>query len=150
MNCLVWPYFNLTIAANKLKESKLGAYLEAVLNVIFSISLVFWNPLVGIAIGTLISAIFKSIYYVIFASKSVLKINPFKALVVFLATSAVLAMISICGILMADILPIYNYWNWIVAGVITVIITGIVGLIMGCVFYPEILVRSIYSIKRKT
>jgi O-antigen/teichoic acid export membrane protein len=106
INCLCWPCFNLTIAANKLKESRLGAYLEAALNVVFSIALVFWDPLVGIAIGTLISAIFKSIYYMVFASRNILKINPLRILFGLLSTCAVLIIVSVCGVFLADILPI--------------------------------------------
>ena len=149
INCLIWPCFNLTIAANKLKESQWGAFLEAGLNVIISLALVFWNPLVGIALGTLLSAVFKSFYYVIFASRTVLKVNPFKSLFDFLATSAILMIISICGVFLADILPINNYWNWMLAGVVTVVITGTVGFAMGCVFYPEVFQKIIASIKRK-
>ncbi len=149
INCLIWPCFNLTIAANKLKESRLGAYLEAALNMAFSIALVFWNPLVGIAIGTLISAVFKSIYYMLFASKSVLKVNPFKLMFGFLATCAILIILSVCGVLLVDILPIYDYWYWIAAGIITVAITGPVGLAMGCAFYPDSAIKYISAFKRK-
>jgi hypothetical protein len=69
MNCLTWPCFNLTIAANKLKESRIGAYGETAINIVVSMALVFWNPLVGIAIGTLCSVIFKSVYYMAFSAK---------------------------------------------------------------------------------
>jgi peptidoglycan biosynthesis protein MviN/MurJ (putative lipid II flippase) len=149
INCLCWPCFNLTIAANKLKESRLGAYLEAALNVTVSIALVFWNPLVGIALGTLASAIFKSIYYMMFAAKSVLKINPLKIMFGFLSTCAILIILSVCGVFLADILPIYDYWYWIVAGIATVLITGPIGLAIGAAFYPEAANKNISVIKRR-
>ncbi len=149
INCLTWPCFNLTIAANKLKECQMGAYLEATLNVIISIALVFWNPLVGVAIGTLISAVFKSIYYMVFASKSVLKTNPIKLIFAFLIKNVVLIGIAICGVFLADVLPIYDYWDWIFAGVVTVAITGPVGLAIGYAFYPEVAHRYIAAFLRK-
>lgn len=148
-NCLSWPCFNLTIAANKLKESRLGAYLEAALNMVFSIALVFRNPLVGIAVGTLISALFKSIYYMYFAAKSILKINPLRILLGFLSTCAVLIIVSVCGVFLADILPIYDYWVWIIGGIITVAVIGPVGLSVGCAFYPESAINIVAAIKRK-
>lgn len=149
INCLCWPCFNLTIAANKLKESRLGAYIEAALNMVFSIALVFWDPLVGIAIGTLISAVFKSIYYMVFASRNILKINPLRVLFGLLSTCGVLLIISICGVFLADVLPIYDYWYWLAAGVLTVAVIGPVGLSVGCAFYPESAIKLAVLLKKK-
>lgn len=149
INCLCWPCFNLTIAANKLKESRLGAYIEAALNVVFSVALVFWDPLVGIAIGTLISAVFKSIYYMVFASRNILKINPLRVLFGLLSTCGVLLIISICGVFLADVLPIYDYWYWLAAGVLTVAVIGPVGLSVGCAFYPESAINLAALLKKK-
>ncbi len=149
INCLCWPCFNLTIAANKLKESRLGAYIEAALNVVFSVALVFWDPLVGIAIGTLISAVFKSIYYMVFASRNILKINPLRVLFGLLSTCGVLLIVSICGVFLADVLPIYDYWYWLAAGVLTVAVIGPVGLSVGCAFYPESAIKLAVLLKKK-
>lgn len=149
INCLIWPCFNLTIAANKLKESQLGAYLEAAINVGVSIALVFWDPLVGVAIGTLASAVFKSFYYMIFASKKILNIKPVKLMLSFLATCVIIGVFSVCGVLLEDVLPIYNYWHWIIAGVVTVAITVPLGLALGSACYPGYIRTFFAHIKRK-
>ena len=149
LTCLSWPCFNLTIAANMLKESRIGAYLEAAINVITSVALVFWDPLVGIAIGTLLSVLFKSAYYMYFSAKYILKTNPIKIFAEVILTGALLVLISVCGVMLADVLPVYDYWYWIACGIATVIVTAPIGAIVGGLLYPEVAKKYLASIKRK-
>lgn len=138
MTCLTWPCFNLTIAANKLKESRIGAYGEAAINIVVSLALVFWSPLVGIAIGTLCSAIFKSGYYIVFSSKNILGFKSEKTLYKFFATIVVLLAVSFVGGWLISHVLLYNYWRWIVAGIAVVAIAGPIGVAVSCALYPDV------------
>jgi len=149
INCLIWPCFNLTIAANKLKESKLGAYLEAALNVSVSIVLVFWDPLIGVAIGTLASALFKSVYYMVFSSKKILRVNVYKPMFCFLFTCILLIVFTVCGSFLSGVVPVYDYWDWILMGIVTVVVMGPIGLAVGYVFYPESATKYFAVISKK-
>ncbi len=135
LNCLTWPCFNLTIAGNKLKESRIGAYGEAAINVGVSLALVFWNPLVGIAIGTLVAVAFKGLYYMIFSAKHILRVRMSSLLMRFLVVVFALSAISLVGMEVAFELPLYNYGRWIVGGVITFAIMTILATIIGAMLY---------------
>lgn len=136
INCLVWPCFNLTIAGNLLKESKFGAYGEAAINLIASILLVFWNPLAGVATGTLLSSVYKGVFYIVFSGKKVLHIKTSGMLYKFAASVIVLSAMSVIGMLLIDRLRIENFGVWILIAVVVVLITGVSGLLFGCCLYP--------------
>lgn len=149
INCLILPCFNLSIAANKLKESKIGAYGEAAVNLGLSLILVFWNPLIGIAIGTLASAIFKSMYYMIFAGKHILKTKTSRLLRDFFVTVAVLVLSAVIGMTITSYMPLYNYWRWMLAGGAFVIAMCLVAMTIGMICYPKIAKEYMCSLKKK-
>lgn len=135
--CLTLPCYNLPIAANKLKESRAGAYGEAIINVVVSLVLVFWNPLVGIAIGTLASMLFKSFYLMWFSAKNILHTKRSKMIIEFLCAVTVLACVAVLGVWLMEYVPIYNYLTWILCGFATVLVTGIVALLLTSGLYPD-------------
>ena len=137
INCVILPCFNLPIAANQLKKSQWGAYTEAGINLVVSCVLVFWNPLIGVAVGTLVSSIFKSIYYIIYSGKNILKIGVFRMLFEFVITILVLTAVSVVGMIVIDKMLIDSYIQWILCGIVTVIIMGTIGIILGALMYPD-------------
>ena len=148
INCLVLPCFNLSIAANKLKESKIGAYGEAAVNLTVSLILIWWNPLIGVAIGTLASAIFKSMYYMVFAGKHILKMKISRLIRDFAVTMLVLIAISCVGMRIVFDIPFYNYWRWCVGGVVVVLIVGLVASLIDLALYPNV-GRSYLAVLKK-
>jgi len=138
ISCLIWPCFNLTIAANKLKESKLGAYGETAVNIVVSLALIFWNPLVGVAVGTLMSAIYKGLYYMVFSAKKILQVKMKSLLIRFFVTMAGFSIISFIGISIANQAPLYNYWRWVVGGFVTVFVVGFISVLLSMGLYPDI------------
>ena len=149
LNCLILPCFHLPIAANKLKESQFGAYTEAAVNLTVSLLLVRWNPLIGVAVGTLVSAIFKSIYYITYSAKNVLKCGTGKRIGEFVLTTVVLLLVSVGGMKILSGITIANYFQWILAGFCTVAVTGTVSLLYGAIMYPEMMQGFITSVLKK-
>ena len=74
---LMWsirlPYSSITLAAGHFKETKKGAWVEAFTNLILSIILVFKFGIIGVAIGTLVSMMIRTIEFTYHTSKSILK-----------------------------------------------------------------------------
>ena len=71
--CIRRPYEGIVMAAGKLKETMIGAYIEAVINIVLSIILV-WNwGILGVATATLIAMIFRTVQYVVFVSNNIVK-----------------------------------------------------------------------------
>ena len=152
LNCLTLPCFNLTIAANKLKQSQFGAYGEAAVNVVVSLVLMLvWDPLIGVAVGTLAAVIFKCIYYTAFAGKHILKTKVMPLFLKLGITTLALLGFALGGMwLIRDVL-IYKYTQWVVWGVGFAIATGLWGLVLGMMLYPGRLkgIKSILLGKKK-
>lgn len=137
INCLIWPCFNLTIAGNKLKESQVGAYGEAIVNIAVSMALVFWNPLLGVAIGTLAAAIYKYVYYTFFSGKKILRIGFGRLIFNSAIAIAALMIVSVVGMGIIQKFNLNSYFLWIIAGFITFVIVGVIGLLTGSLLYPK-------------
>lgn len=137
LNCLVLPCFNLTIAANKLKESQIGAYGEATINVVVSLVLIFWNPLVGVALGTLAATLFKCVYYMAFSGKHILKIKVSRLLLKWAATAFALLGVAAGGMWLMEYIPVDGYGPWILLGIGFAIVTGLLGFGLGALLYPN-------------
>jgi O-antigen/teichoic acid export membrane protein len=137
LNCLTLPCFNLTIAANKLKQSQFGAYGEAAINVVVSLVLMLvWDPLIGVAVGTLVAVVFKCIYYTAFAGKHILKTKVFPLFLKLGLTALVLLAFSIGGMWVIQYVNIDSYFRWVMWGIAFVIATGLWGLVLGMMLYP--------------
>lgn len=73
--CLRLPYYSVIYAAGKFKETKTSAYIEAGLNIIISVALVYKFGLVGVAVGTFVAMAYRTIAFVVFLHSQVLKIS---------------------------------------------------------------------------
>lgn len=135
--CLTLPCYNLPISAGKLKESRTGAYGEAIVSVVVSMVLVFWNPLIGVALGALAAMLFKSVYLIVFSGKEILRMRPWKMLRNFGLSVAVLTAIAVGGMWAAPYFAIENYISWALHGVGAVVITGAAALLVGSLLYPK-------------
>ena len=62
-------HLDLAYSANKFKEMKIPCFIEAGINIAISMLLIGQFGLIGIAIGTMVSTIFRTIYHVWFAKK---------------------------------------------------------------------------------
>ena len=149
LNCLVLPCFNLTIAAGKLKESRMGAHGEALVNLTVSLVLVLWNPLVGVALGTLASALYKCVFYMVFSGRHILKMKTGVILRDLALTCGVIAALSCGGLLLSSLLPISNYLLWVLFALATVAVTGGCGLLLGALLYPGRVKGALSSLLKK-
>lgn len=89
------PYLSLTMAAGHFKETQMGAWIEAILNISISICLVCKLGIIGVAIGTLIAMAVRTIEFIYHTSKYILqrkmKKSFFKLLVILIES-----MILVC------------------------------------------------------
>lgn len=66
-----YPHLNLAYSANKFKEIRIPAFIEAGLNILVSLALINKLGLVGVAIGTVVAMIYRMAFHVYFTSKFV-------------------------------------------------------------------------------
>ncbi len=73
--CFRIPYSSLILSAGFYKETRTGAYIEAIINIVVSILLVRKYNLVGIAIGTLVAMTYRTLDYMFFLKKNIIYNN---------------------------------------------------------------------------
>ena len=70
--CLRQPYQSLVIAAGKFRETQKGAIMEALINIIISLILVNYLGVLGVAIGTFVAMIYRTIDLVKYLSTNLI------------------------------------------------------------------------------
>lgn len=66
------PYSSITLAAGHFKETRKGAWIEAVSNIVISLILVWKYGIVGVAIGTLYAMIIRTVEFMYHTNKYIL------------------------------------------------------------------------------
>ncbi len=118
VNCLMLPCISLSVAANRLKETRWGAYGETIINLTVSLCLIRWNPLLGVALGTLVSTLFNGLFYMIYAAKEILRFPSRKLLLGFFSSGGLLCAVIWAGRSVTQALSINSFLKWIFWGVL--------------------------------
>src|SRR5690625_4382239 len=66
------PYRILIFAAGQFKQTQVGSFKEAGINIIVSLTFVNIFGLVGVALGTLVSMSYQTVYLVFYLSKNII------------------------------------------------------------------------------
>lgn len=110
--CIRFPYNIVVHASGYFKQTKKYAITEAALNIIISVVLVNFLGLSGVAIGTLVAMVFRTVAYVHFTDVNILK-GVEKT---FYAKLAAYMSAGIVSFVLAHIIPIPScntYFEWI-------------------------------------
>lgn len=141
------PYVKMAYMAGKFKEQNKHAYIEAFLNIIISLSLVWKFGLVGIAIGTLSAMIYRTIFQVLFLRNNIL----FRSFKKFLKRFCVFFIpngiaVALCFV----ILPItdFSISRWILNAMIYAVIFIILDFIVSIVFFKKELIGIISYLRK--
>ena len=70
--CVRLPYQTLVEAAGHFKQTRNGAIVESVLNIVLSITMVMKFGLIGVTIGTFCALLFRTIQYATYVSKKII------------------------------------------------------------------------------
>lgn len=116
--CIRLPYQSAVYAAGHFRQTRNGAIIEAFINITMSVILVFHFGLIGVAIGTLVAMLFRTVQYILYYYFNLIE-EPkgitfeLKRLYISIVEIAIIA-------LAAYILPevdIKGYWMWFVYSV---------------------------------
>ena len=124
--CIRMPYQTVVLAAGMYKQTKKGAFIEAGINIILSLILVLKLGMIGVAIGTIIAMLYRTIDYIIFMSKNIFNTG--------IKRNILYVTIDICFLIIACIVSVvinklgilhsiksYSSWGIFATGVIFVI-----------------------------
>lgn len=120
------PYSSITLAAGHFKETRKGAWIEVFTNLIISIILVFNYGIIGVAIGTLVAMIVRTVEFMHHTSKYILKRSLKEDIKRVLIVLIELIIIVPIGFYISRYIKVTSYFTW----VILAIIVGTIALIM--------------------
>lgn len=130
------PYQTIIMAGGKFKETRNGAIIEALINIVLSLILVNFIGLMGIIIGTLIAMLYRTINYIIFSNNFILHLK----IIYFLKRIFVNILILGMLILIYYFVPKYNmtdFFQWIINALIYTSAIFIVVIGINFIFYRK-------------
>lgn len=147
LHCLRTPYHVMIKAAGKYKATQNSFVIAAILNLGSSVVLVKMYGLVGVAIGTLISMTYHTIWTAQFNSKHLLKwpMKKFWKQMMVDSFSVCLCVITTYRLHM----PSVSYLGWIILAVECAFIVLICLIVMNYIFYRSYLTKLIKVVKKR-
>ncbi len=131
------PYGHMIIAAGRFKETRMAAYGEAIINIASSIILVIFFGIVGVAIGTVLATLFRSLYYMVYLSKHILNRKVSLWIKRFITNALLFSSVYFVGNLVVRNIQMNNYVNWAIAAVPVSLIAGVMTFGINLLIYKE-------------
>lgn len=130
------PYSTITLAAGHFKETRMGAWFEALTNIVISIILVIKYGIIGVAIGTIAAMTIRTIEFAYHTNKYILK----RKQIASIKKVSIIVLETILIVLTCNIIPKLNtvsYISWIINAFITFIISSAITIIINYIFYKK-------------
>jgi len=146
--CLRLPYNMMIQAAGHYKQTQVSALIEAGLNIVISVIVVFRYGLVGVAIGTFVAMLYRTVYFAVYLSRNILHrhIKYFIKNVLVDVISFCVMYSSTCWVELTKV----SIGGWIRMAVVVFVICLVECLIINIVLYNENIVQlKDYIVKMK-
>lgn len=140
------PYISITMAAGHFKETKKGAWVEAISNIIISIILVGRYGIIGVAIGTCVAMLIRTMEFVYHVNKYILKrsiLLSIKKQILIIIETALIFIISKNIIYM----EISSYIKWGLNAILVLLYSSIIVLGINMIFYRKSYIDIFRKIK---
>ena len=133
IHCLRLPYHVMIKAVGEYKQTQNSYLIAAIMNIFISILMVRKFGLIGVAIGTLISMIYHTLWLVLYNSKNMLKWSLRKTFYQFIIdiVCIVFVLLAISRISLDRI----NYISWIFMAIKSVVLSGSVMILVNILAY---------------
>ncbi|MBQ2672501.1 polysaccharide biosynthesis C-terminal domain-containing protein [Candidatus Saccharibacteria bacterium] len=146
------PYSSITLAAGHFRETRKGAWVEALTNIIISLILVPKFGIVGVTVGTIVAMLIRTIEFTYHANKYILKRSILES--VAKITLSVMSVVIVSVIFCFVKLPTPDgYLSWMVNAMVVLAVACIVTFALYYAAYgkdlKKILKRGVKLIKRK-
>lgn len=136
--CIREPYKTAVQATGNYEATKIGALIEAIVNIITSVILVQFIGILGVVIGTLLANLIRTSQYAIFTYRIILKIrmSVFLGKIIWLVSN--MCMIILISERLNQFMITASGWlGWICQAVITIIISCAFTLVGLRLFYKN-------------
>ncbi len=141
------PYIAIVTAAGKFKETKKGAVLEAVLNIVVSVLCVIKLGLVGVAIGTLVAQTVRTIELVCFTNKNIIG----RSIKNTVAKISIMSMAIVASAILPKVVPYYGngYLDLVVYALKLMVPMGLTVLLVNIVLHKKDFADMMKTIRKK-
>lgn len=146
--CIRNPYSTVIYAAGHFKETNRGAYIEAALNIILSIILVAKYGLIGVAIGTLIAMLYRTIEMAVYLTKNIM----FRDISLFVKRCLISILIVILTICVEEFIPPMKnatYSAWIIYAIEVAVVSLVTTIIVSVFAYKKECIQLLSIFKKK-
>ena len=122
------------MSAGHFKETRKGAWIEAISNIVISIILINKYGVVGVTIGTIVAMTIRTIEFVYHTNKYILNRSIFISIKkIFVVIVESLLITFACKYL--PYLDNLNYMNWVINSLMVFIVASIITLTINFIFY---------------
>ena len=141
------PYESVVYAAGHFKLTRNGAIVEAAIQVVISISLVYFLGLVGVAIGALCAAIFRTVQYAVYVSRNIVERSIWTAIKKFILSLISAGIIVVIASFLPEMKAV-SYTAWILHALPVFGIAVGVTTLVAVIFYREEAVMLIKGLSK--
>lgn len=143
------PYQIIVFSAGHFRQTQLSSFIEVLINIVVSFALIQRFELVGVAVGTLLSMIYRTFYLANYLSNNILNRSIRIFIKHLLVDVITFGLIFFTGIHLERTIPIDNIVSWlyfaVILGVISILWMGLINLI----FYRHIMKILIRKLIKK-
>lgn len=145
--CLRLPYNAMIFVAGHYKETQSSAWIETAINIVVSVALVFSFGLVGVAVGTLVAMIYRTIYLVFYLQKRIM-MRPVRLFFKHIAID--IAVITLSFLATYNIhMKSNSYASWLLLALKVAPIVMIITALFNIIFYPDLFKGAILAFRNK-
>ena len=131
------PYLTLVQGVGHYKQTKKGAYAEAVINLVVSVVLVQFMGIVGVAIGTLAANLFRTLQYAIYIDNHVVKRGKLVFAVKILWALANSAAIYFASHELVDRFAYHGWKNWVITAFAVTAFSIALSVVSSLIFFRK-------------
>jgi O-antigen/teichoic acid export membrane protein len=141
------PYESVVYAAGHFKQTRNGAIAEAIIQVVISLALIYFLGLIGVAIGALCSAIFRTVQYAIYVSRNIVERSVWTVIRKFLISILSASLIILVARYLPEMAEV-GYIAWILHALPIFGVAVGVTVLVAVVFYREEVIMLINGLSK--
>lgn len=143
------PYQYLAEGAGKFKETRNGAILEVIINIVVSVICVMQFGVIGVLLGTLCATLVRTIEFAVFTFRNILNCSVWHLVKHFIVMALTFVACYAVGRFEVNFLACTNYLHWAINAVIVAVSSGIIVLMISFLFYRNELSMLLSNLKVK-
>lgn len=142
------PYSNIVYAKGHFKQTRNFSIVEPIINIILSILFVVKYGLIGVAIGTLVSMLIRSIGFIVYGSKNILNVKVTHSIKIIIISYLEMLSILVVRIFIGWI-NVSNYFNWFILAFMVFIIISIIIFSINCLVFKDVFKQALKIIFKR-